>query len=128
MPRFKHLLNCQRQIYTQGVRCNVCVCLCLSALFILCTACRELTVDLVVPFWMAFMAILVLKTQVVYNRHAEAKLPKIKPSKQPFWGFSSSVDWCGVSISIATWSYLSATWLNSPLGYCLELVHYLVPQ
>lgn len=41
---------CYEQSYKQGVQCNACECLCLSALFMLSTACRGLVVGLAAPF------------------------------------------------------------------------------
>lgn len=41
--------TCNGQICTKSVHCNVSICLCLLVLFILCTACRRLTIGLAAP-------------------------------------------------------------------------------
>lgn len=101
---------------------------CLSILFILYIACRRLVAGLAVSFWLAFVAISVLYTQVVCDHRAEARLCNNKPFRQPFWVIFDSTECCEVSTGTTPWSYSGSTWLDGPLKYYLGQIRYLVSQ
>lgn len=87
-----------------------------------------LAVSLAILVWLFFMIVLGLLIQVVCGSHVEVKLSRNKPSKQPFWEISSFAELCKMSTNTTSRSYPSDIWLDEPLGYCLELVGYVVPQ